>query len=58
MEPLKAEMVYHGAQPSPMVKVMRYFEMPIGQFKMEWAKLTDQDKEDLKKGIMDGTLTY
>jgi hypothetical protein len=44
--------------PSPMVQVMRYFQIPIGQFKKEWNELTESDKEDLKKGIMDGTLTY
>lgn len=50
-----------------MVAVMKYFEMTVSQFKQEWAKLTDQDKADLKAGIGEydpatgtasGTLTY
>jgi hypothetical protein len=29
-----------------------------GEFREEWAQLTDQDKTDLKNGIGDGSLTY
>lgn len=27
-------------------------------FRAEWAKLTDEDKNQLEKGIKDGTFTY
>lgn len=38
--------------------VMKYFEMPVAVFRAEWAKLSDPDKEQLKAGLADGTLTY
>lgn len=43
---------------SPMIAVMRFFEIPLATFKKEWGKLTDQDKEQLKAGVENGTLTY
>jgi hypothetical protein len=50
-----------------MVAVMKYMGMKIGDFKKEWAMLTDGDKEQLKAGVGEfdpntgtasGTLTY
>lgn len=41
-----------------MKAVMEFFGMKIGEFRKEWAELTDQDKEHLKTGVADGTLTY
>lgn len=37
-----------------------YLEMPAAEFRAEWAKLTDQDKKDLKAGFETdpNTLTY
>lgn len=39
-------------------QVMKYFGMPIAEFKREWMALSDNDKDDLRQGIGDGTLTY
>ena len=41
-----------------MVDVMKFFGIPIAQFRKEWAELTDKDKEQIKQGIEDGTLSY
>lgn len=41
-----------------MKEVMAYFGMKIGEFRNEWAKLSDTDKEQLKSGVIDGSLTY
>lgn len=30
----------------------------LSDFSKEWRKLTPEDKEDLKKGVADGTMTY
>lgn len=41
--------------------VMEYFGKGDGGlkgFQAEWKALTDKDKEQLKQGIGDGTLTY
>lgn len=34
-----------------MVDVMHFFEMKPAQFKPEWARLSEQDKEQLKEGV-------
>ena len=41
-----------------MAAVMKFFDMKPTAFKNEWQQLTDTDKEQLKSGIADGTLTY
>lgn len=41
-----------------MVDVMKFFGMKAPQFRLEWAKLTPEDKENLKDGVANGTLTY
>lgn len=42
-----------------MKDVMKYFGFPsAAAFAKEWKTLTEQDKEDLKRGIGDGSLTY
>lgn len=39
-------------------EVMAYFSMSPSEFTPEWRKLTSQDKEDLRKGIGDSSLSY
>lgn len=41
-----------------MVDVMKFFRMKPQEFRKDWAELSPQDKEDLKSGIENGTLTY
>ena len=41
-----------------MVDVMKFFDIKAGQFRLEWAELSQQDKDELKSGIDNGTLTY
>jgi hypothetical protein len=41
-----------------VTEVMRYLEMPIAQFKVEWMKLGVMDKMQLRTGIGNGTYTY
>lgn len=41
-----------------MVDVMKYFGLKPTEFRKEWAELSETDKEDLKKGVADGSLTY
>lgn len=42
-----------------MVEVMRFFDYKnAAQFRKDWAELHGDDKEQLKNGIGDGTLTY
>lgn len=38
---------------------MKFFGFPsAAAFAKEWRELTEKDKEDLKKGLKDGSLTY
>ncbi len=49
-----------------MAHVMKYFGIPIAQFRKEWAELSDVDKKQLKDGVGElgdngvpsGSLTY
>lgn len=41
-----------------MAAVMKFFEMRPADFRREWAELTPQDKEQLKAGVANGSLTY
>jgi len=42
-----------------MIDVMHYFGYPTAAaFKKDWSQLSDKDKEELKTGIEDGSLTY
>jgi hypothetical protein len=43
---------------SPMVDVMKFFELRPAEFRPLWAALTERDKEQLRAGIADGSLTY
>lgn len=45
-------------EPGSAVHMMRYFGMPIGTFRAEFAQLTTTDKAHLKAGLADGSLTY
>lgn len=41
--------------------VWQYFKdtyPSMAAFKADWERLTEQDKQDLRSGIVDGTLTY
>ena len=42
------------------VKVVKDFfeEKSISKFTAEWKELSEKDKDDIKKGIGDGTLDY
>jgi len=39
-------------------KVMEFFGMAAGEFMKEWKPLSEKDKNDLREGIYNGTLTY
>lgn len=39
-------------------EVTTYFGIKLSEFKNEWAALTDEDREQIKRGIGDGTETY
>ncbi len=41
-----------------MLGVKEFFEMGTREFANDWKELTDEDKEHLKKGVDDGSLTY
>lgn len=41
-----------------MIKVMKFFEMNAAQFRTQWLQLIENDREQLKSGIENGTLTY
>ena len=41
-----------------MVTVMKFFGMKTAEFRVQWAALTQRDKDQLKAGIATGTLTY
>lgn len=47
-----------------MLEVFRFFsdnksnKYNIAQFRADWLKLTDKDKEDLKSGIENGSFDY
>jgi hypothetical protein len=49
-------------KPANMSEVYKYFERgtdyKMVAFRKDWAKLTDQDKADLRNGIGDGTFNY
>lgn len=41
-----------------MVDVRKFFGMTPAQFRNQWAELTEADKNALKQGVADGSLTY
>lgn len=42
-----------------MVEVMKFLGYDnIATFRKEWAELSDKDKDQLKRGIGNGSLTY
>lgn len=48
-------------KPASLKAVTEFFRKPgetLKGFTAEWQSLSDKDKEDLKKGLGDGTLTY
>lgn len=38
--------------------VKEFFGMTLAEMKAEWIPLPQKDKEDITKGLRDGTLTY
>lgn len=38
--------------------IMAFFEMSPSDFSKEWKKLTPEDKEQIKHGLMTNTYTY
>lgn len=38
--------------------IVNYFGMKTGEFMTHWKKLSQKDKDEIKRGIADGTLTY
>lgn len=43
---------------SPIKLVKDFFGMDLKQMKAEWTTLPQKDKDDILKGLTDGTLTY
>lgn len=43
-----------------VLAVMRYFgfSFPDSNFSVQWARLAQQDKDQIRSGLGDGTLTY
>lgn len=42
-----------------MIDVMKYFEYEnAATFRKEWTQLSELDKEQLKNGLDNGTMTY
>lgn len=42
-------------------EIATYFRKPgesLSEFSKEWMQLTDEDKEQIKKGFDDGSMTY
>lgn len=38
--------------------IMEFFGMKASDFMKDWKKMTPKDKEDIKKGLTDGTYNY
>lgn len=46
-------------KPSPTKKIMAFFGYNrAADFMRDWRMLTDEDKEQIRTGITNGTLTY
>ncbi len=45
-------------QESVVIRLRKFFDIPSTTFIKEYKELTMQDREDLKKGIDDGTYNY
>jgi hypothetical protein len=43
---------------SPLKVVREFFGMSLAEMKAEWVPLSQEDKDDILKGLTDGTLTY
>ena len=41
-----------------LTEIMAFFDMPIKEFRDEWARLSDTDKAQIRAGIGDGSFTY
>ena len=49
------------AKPATLKQVTDFFRstyQTLKEFSEDWKRLTEQDKDDLKKGIGDGSFTY
>lgn len=43
---------------SPLKMVREFFGMSLAEMKTEWVPLPEKDKQEIIKGLSDGTLTY
>lgn len=43
---------------SPLKMVREFFGMNLTEMKSEWVPMPNKDKEEIVKGLQDGTLTY
>lgn len=41
-----------------IAEVMKALDMKPGEFRKEWAELADQDKDQIKEGVGNGTMDY
>lgn len=44
--------------PATMVEIQKFFGIPLALFRKEWSELAEADKEQLRQGIGNGSLTY
>jgi len=51
-------MTYPIDKIASVLDVMHYFDMKPGEFKLDWMKMTVTDKDQLRAGIGNGSLTY
>lgn len=43
---------------SPLKMVREFFGMSLAEMKNEWVPLPNEDKEQILRGLEDGTLNY
>jgi hypothetical protein len=39
-------------------EIREFFEMNLSEFRAEWMPLGDDDKDDIKMGMENGSMTY
>lgn len=47
--------------PDSLAEIAKYFRGPgqsLSDFSKEWKTLPDKDKDDIRKGFADGSMTY
>lgn len=43
---------------SPLKMVRDFFGMSLAEMKSEWTTMPEKDKQEIIKGLTDGSLTY